>query len=227
MKANNSVAEICDFLIQVSAHNDREWFNKNKDLYLRAQALFNELSQSLIDKVSMFDPSVSNLTVKDCTYRIYRDIRFSLDKSPYKTHMGVFIAPGGKKSWHSGYYLHLEPQRESMLVVGAYMPDKPALDSIREDIFSRSEEFLEALNLIKGFQLDTTNKLKKVPYGFPSDSPMTEYLKQKDFCLEASIPEKFLNGDIDSLVDFAVKMFKPARQLNDFLNRAIDAAHEE
>lgn len=103
--------EILDFLAELSQNNNREWFNANKEKYLQVREKFEAFAQQLIEKISSWDEDVaaSQLQVKDCTYRIYRDTRFSKDKVPYKTHMGIFICKGGKKSPNAGYYLHLEP----------------------------------------------------------------------------------------------------------------------
>lgn len=103
--------EVFDFLAQLSRNNNREWFNANKETYLQVREKFEDFAGQLIGKIAGWDEDIanSNLQVKDCTYRIYRDTRFSKDKVPYKTHMGIFICKGGKKSPNAGYYLHLEP----------------------------------------------------------------------------------------------------------------------
>ncbi|MBR4088430.1 MAG: DUF2461 domain-containing protein [Bacteroidales bacterium] len=103
--------EILDFLAELSQNNNREWFNANKEKYLQVREKFEAFAQQLIEKISSWDEDVaaSQLQVKDCTYRIYRDTRFSRNKEPYKAHMGIFICKGGKKSPNAGYYLHLEP----------------------------------------------------------------------------------------------------------------------
>lgn len=213
---------VYDFLNDLLSNNDRDWFNANKQRYLSVQGVFNGFATDFISAIASFDPSVGGLELKDCTYRIYRDIRFSLDKSPYKTHMGVYVCPGGKKSWHSGYYLHIEPGN-CIMCVGAYMPPKPVVDSIREDIYGRSEEFMAAFRKVKGFRWDFSRELKKVPSGFPSETPVARYLRQRDFCLIASIPESKLDLPLKSFLDYAVGMFKPAVQFNAFINRAMDA----
>ena len=103
--------EVFDFLAQLSRNNNREWFNANKETYLQVREKFEDFAGQLIGKIAGWDEDIanSNLQVKDCTYRMYRDTRFSKDKVPYKTHMGIFICKGGKKSPNAGYYLHLEP----------------------------------------------------------------------------------------------------------------------
>lgn len=98
---------VLQFLRDLAQHNDRAWFNEHKERYLAVQQRWNEFCESLIGEIGAFDPDIARLTLRDCTYRIYRDTRFSPDKSPYKTHFGVFLAPGGKKSMHAGYYFHV------------------------------------------------------------------------------------------------------------------------
>ena len=105
--------EVVMFLRQLKANNNKEWFTEHKAEYQSAQAKFNAFCEELIHRIEEFDPSVRGLTLKDCTYRIYRDLRFSKDKSPYKTHMGVYVCRGGKKSGYSGYYFHVAAGNET------------------------------------------------------------------------------------------------------------------
>ena len=108
---------VISFLRSLRRHNDRIWFNEHKDQYLAVKDRIEVLTARLIAGVSEFDPEASRLRPADCLYRIYRDTRFSADKTPYKTHIGIYInPPGGKKSPTCGYYLHLEP--DNCLVAG-------------------------------------------------------------------------------------------------------------
>ena len=96
--------QVLRFLRSLSRHNDRAWFEAHRADYLKARATVDSLAERLIGGIRSFDDTIGPLTVSDCTYRIYRDVRFSKDKSPYKTHMGVFVNRGGKKSGYGGYY---------------------------------------------------------------------------------------------------------------------------
>jgi uncharacterized protein (TIGR02453 family) len=100
---------ILDFLKDLSSNNTREWFEMNKPVYNKVKADFENFVNEIIAEIQRFDPSLGSLQAKDCTFRIYRDVRFSHDKSPYKTNIGAFMAKGGRKSAGSGYYLHIEP----------------------------------------------------------------------------------------------------------------------
>ena len=105
---------VIEFLQNLVANNNKVWFDAHKDEYLLAKKVFEDFTEQLIAKVEAFDPSVKGLKVKDCTYRIYRDVRFSKDKSPYKTHMGCYICRGGKKSGYSGYYFHVATEQSDV-----------------------------------------------------------------------------------------------------------------
>ena len=135
--------QVIDFLTQLERNNNREWFNAHKEEYRAAQQRFDKLAEQVIIGISTFDQSVAGLTAKDCTYRIYRDTRFSADKSPYKCHMGAFICPEGKKSGYAGYYLQVGPHEDgypcgNMLAAGHYTFEPQVLRIIREGHSQRS-----------------------------------------------------------------------------------------
>jgi len=102
MKLNRKIP---DFLKLLVVNNNREWFNDNKKLYLEAKNLFEEFIQAQIIEISKFDKQVQDLHVKDCSFRIYRDLRFSKDKTPYKIHFSAYMAKGGRKSHMAGIIL--------------------------------------------------------------------------------------------------------------------------
>jgi len=223
--------KVIEFLTKLRDNNDREWFEANKKEFKAAQAEFNAFVERLIEGIASFDGSVRGLSVKDCVYRIYRDVRFSKDKSPYKTHMGAFICPGGRNSGKAGYYFHVEPTRDGMigsniLSGGIYMPDPKVLKSIREDILYNSDTFLAAVAKAEGFGFDTRNSLKRVPLGFPADSPMAEYLKMKeDMSLYRHVDNEFLLAP--GLLERTVAEYEKTAGFVGWLNRAVDYAREE
>ena len=225
--------QVIDFLSELALHNDREWFNAHKEDYLKAKNTFDTFACELIKGVKEFDPSIGNLTLKDCTYRIYRDLRFSKDKSPYKTHMGMFIAPGGKKSGFSGYYFHISgitnengDYGNHMIAVGDYMTEPKVLKLIREDILLGNGDFREIMSKVDHrLYLDSTGALKKVPQGFDKDSPDAEYFKLKRFCLVAIPDQKFILRK--DLVKELLKIFKSTKPYLDYINRAIEYSKED
>lgn len=224
--------QILHFLRQLEANNNRDWFMAHKDEYQQAQARFHEFTEQLIARIGEYDPTVRGLTVKDCTYRIYRDVRFSKDKSPYKTHFGCYICREGKKSPYSGYYFHIGTGRGDgypfthMLASGDYICDPKVLKIIREDIVNGDGDFHQIVqNCSPVYQLDSDNALRKVPKGFPTDSPWADYLKFKVYCLVTTVDDKFILGD--NLAERVAAMFQPTKPFLDYINRAVDYVREE
>lgn len=222
--------EVLDFLELLRDHNDREWFDAHRADYKRAQQRFNDFVAGLIEGIAAFDPEVRGLTVHDCTYRINRDTRFSADKSPYKTHMGGFVCPHGKKSGYAGYYFHLEPPQVGWLGgcslwAGSYMPESPVLRSIREEIFDNGAEFVRSIEAAEGFTLSRDESLKRTPTGFPSGSPYDDLLKLKHYNLVRPMDDAFLAAD--DLLERTVEAFRQTQPFIAILNRAIRYAHEE
>lgn len=223
--------KVIGFLTELRENNDREWFEANKKEFKEAQAEFNAFVEQLIEGIASFDSSVRGLAVKDCVYRIYRDVRFSKDKSPYKTHMGAFICPGGRNSGNAGYYFHIEPTHDGMIGAnilsgGIYMPSPAAIKSIREDILYNGDQFLEAVKKAQGFVLECRGALKRVPVGFPADHPMSEYLKMKeDMSLYKYVDNDFLLAP--RLLERIVAEYEKTAAFVGWLNRAVDYARGE
>ncbi len=223
--------QIINFLRQLQANNNREWFQAHKDEYLTQQARFHALVEEVIREISAFDGDVAGLTPKDCTYRIYRDTRFSADKSPYKCHFGAFIVKGGKKSGYSGYYFHIgtggaeEYPYGHMLAAGDYCCEPEVLKILREDICNGEGDFEATLKQADAsFYLDKEGALKRNPKGFPLDSPYSEYLRLKNFCLVSSIDDAFLEAP--DLAKRIAEKFATTKPFLDYINRAIAFARE-
>lgn len=220
------------FLTDLRDNNNREWFAAHKGEYNEALSEFNSFVEELIEGISTFDASVKGLTVKDCTYRIYRDTRFSNDKTPYKTHLGAYICRGGKKSGYAGYYFHLEPTGDGLLGCnimssGIYMPEPKVLKSIREDILDNGDRYLEAIKKAKGFRIDTEggNSLKRNPAGFPPGSQYDDLLRLRNIYLEKRFGNEYaLDGD---LVKNLVRDFKSTYDFLRMVNMAVEYAYEE
>ena len=224
---------IIPFLKDLSKNNNKDWFAANKPRYQAIQKELNAFTENLIAGIAKFDPTIAGLTAKNCSYRIHRDTRFSNDKTPYKTHIGIFICKGGKNSGNAGYYFHIEPKNNgwlgsSMLATGLYCPEPIILKSVREDILSNGANFVKTIKVAKNFDWDNDEegRLTRPPKGFPADSPYIEYIKQKSFSLVQSFDEKLLS-DEKKLLEFCVKEFKTAKPFADHVNRAVDFAREE
>lgn len=223
--------EVIDFLQRLHDNNNREWFDGHRAEWLRVKGRWADFTARLIDALASVDPEVRGLRPQECTYRIARDTRFSPDKRPYKSWIGAFVAPHGKQSGFAGYYFHVEPACDEapegryLLASGAVCIEPPLLRSIREEVLDHGDELQRAIRAARGFRLDTSNRLKRPPVGFPADSPHAELLKLKDYCLIREVPEEFVTQE--GLVDRLVEEFRPTQPFVAQLNRAIRYAFEE
>lgn len=210
--------KVFDFLRQLTENNNREWFTENKNLYTESQENLVLFLEELIKEMSEFDSDLGKIDAKKSLFRIYRDTRFSKDKTPYKTNFGASLGMG-KGSQKGGYYLHLEPGK-SFIAGGIYMPESSVLKTLRKEISLYGQEFLNILNdkeFKKYFpELDQDDKLKKVPQGFEKEDPMAEYLKLKSFIVVYNLSDKEVS-DKNASKNLA-KIFKAMKPLNDFLN---------
>ena len=218
--------QVLRYLHSLSLHNDKVWFEAHKADYLKAKAAVGDLAVKLIEGIRAFDDTIGPLSVSDCTYRIFRDVRFSKDKSPYKTHMGIFVNRGGKKSGYSGYYFHIDGNGDHLLAVGNYFTESRVLKVLREDILLGNGDFRRILDgLAPGLMIDTSDSLKKVPKGFPADGPDAEFFKLRNFCLVQSLDDDFILAP--DLAEKVLIAFKTGKPFLDYVNRAIDYCREE
>ena len=144
--------EVIDFFRRLHDNNTREWFDANRAEWTRVKGRFADFTGQLIEGIASFDPTVRGLRPQDCTYRIARDTRFSPDKSPYKTYIGAYIAPKGKKSGFAGYYFHIEPCADSLvwcnlLSAGAVCIEPTVLRSIREEVLDNGAQILSLIHI--------------------------------------------------------------------------------
>jgi len=220
---------VLSFLTDLQQHNTRDWFLAHKTRFVEAQNRFNLFTGQLIMGLAELDDDIRGLQVSDCTYRIYRDVRFSADKSPYKTHMGAYVCPKGKKSGLSGYYFHLEPQgagylNGSLLACGLYAPEREVLQSIREEIVCNGDAFDTAVRQAEGFSWDD-GKLKKLPKGFEGHEAQAEYLCQKMYSMSKPIPADLVH--LEDLLEYALHEFNRMVPFNKLLNKAVEYAYEQ
>jgi len=210
-----------DFLELLSKNNNREWFAANKKLYESAKADFEKITLRFIKEIGEFDPGVRNLTPRDCIFRIFRDVRFSKDKSPYKTNFGAAFNASGKKVHNAGYYFHLEPGG-CFLGGGIYMPEPDTLKMIRQEIYYNFDEFekiIQEKDFVKYYKGIDGSSLSLAPKGYPKDFKGIEILKFKDYtALHTYDPGKFTE---EELFKHSIKVLKALKPLNDFLNRAV------
>lgn len=214
---------VLSFLKELDQNNNREWFQANKGRYDEAKSEVEKLVNTIIPGVARFDPAVKFITAKECLFRIFKDIRFSKDKLPYKTNFGAWITSSGRKSCGPGYYIHIQPGK-SFLAAGVYMPDPEKLKKIRQEIFYNIGEFK---SILKGKELakyskgvDEMDRLKKPPIGFPADFPDIGILKNRHFTVSYNLSDKQLKEP--DFPQFALKVFQAMLPFNKFLGRAIE-----
>jgi uncharacterized protein (TIGR02453 family) len=205
--------ETLDFITDVVANNNREWFAENKERYEIAKADVLTFVDQLIPELAAADPAFSAETQsKKCLLRIYRDVRFSKNKDPYKNNYGIFFAVKGKGVNEPGYYLHIQPGA-CFFAAGFWMPEASDLKKIREEIDYNTSEFLdiiESKDFKNTFQLSQEDKLKKAPKGYETDHPQIEILKLKSFIATFPIKdEEFFKPEIVNKLKNAFKSVYP------------------
>lgn len=214
--------QLLDFFTALDLNNNKPWFDEHRSDYLQAKATLEDFALRFLRGVEAFDPRVHDLTLKDITYRIYRDIRFSPDKTPYKNWCGVYVCPKGKKSGMAGYYIHFEPHSDTYFVsAGLYNPTKEVLASVRDEILCSPEEFHRAVvDCGPEFVLNWDTALKKVPAGFDPTDPHAEYYRLRSY----EIYRRFSRSDVlaPDYLDRALEALRPCLSFNECLNRCFD-----
>ena len=216
------ISKMLAFIAELRDNNNREWFAAVKPEYeaIRKEC-YGEIDK-LINLISAFDDRLVGVEAKECVYRIYRDIRFSADKSPFKTHFGIVLGKGGRKCWDAAYYLHIEPGG-CALYGGVWFPEQPVLTRLRHDIYDNIEEFTGILaepRLHERFGGLTGDTLKTMPKGFPKDCPYGEIIKMKEYLLMESFPDSYFSKkNWQEGIASDIKLLKP---FIDFLNYTFD-----
>lgn len=213
-----------DFLRKLKKNNNRDWFEKSRAKYEAAKNDVEKNVAGVLEGIRSFDKRIpADLEARKCLFRIYRDVRFSKDKRPYKTNLGAHIQPGGKKAHGCGYYMHIEAGG-AFLAGGIWQPEAPELAKIRQEIdynFPEFKKIISAKSFKKFFgDLDQEDKLAREPKGYAKDHPAIEYLKLKSFVVVASLTDKdVLSKDYQKKTK---EIFKAMLPLNLFLQRALD-----
>ena len=209
------------FLSELKQNNTREWYHANKDSYKEAFGNFEDLVAMLLHTIADFDESVLGTEPKDCLFRIYRDIRFSKDKTPYKTWFGASLKQGGRKQVGSGYYIHISP-KQVYLAGGIWHPEKDTLGMIRDHIVAWPKKFENVVldkTFLKAFGSLGGDQLKTAPRGFPKDHPQIHWLRHKDHIVSVQInPKEILS---EKFIKKAGKIYEKMLPLNQFITEAI------
>lgn len=214
------------FLKGLSRNNHKEWLDAHRMDYEMAKSDFHQLVEQVLRSLEKKDPSLASLQPKDCIFRINRDVRFSKNKSPYKTNMGASIRAGGKKSLLAGYYIHIEPGGKSFVGGGLYMPDPATLHQVRQEIDYNWEEFSRLLRA-PGFKKSYGSLekgegmvLSREPKGYEKDNPAIEFLKMKSFVATLPLTDQQLVEK--NLLRELLQALNHLQPLLQFLNRAIE-----
>jgi uncharacterized protein (TIGR02453 family) len=214
------------FLKDLKKNNNKPWFDRNREKYLAAKRDFENFIEKLLAATSLFDSDVKELSAKNCTFRINRDIRFSKDKTPYKTNMGASLNRGGKKSVFAGYYFHLEPGGKSFAGGGLWMPAPPELNKLRQEIDYCFPEFKKMMNSpafkrqYTGLEMNEREMLVNIPKGYNKDNPAASFLKLKSFVATKNIPDSLLTSP--ALLKEVSTAFKGLMPLVKFMNRSME-----
>lgn len=215
-------AETLRFIHELTTHNTRDWFDAHRADYDVARKDFEAFVENL--RIALFPilPQLEGQRTKDLIFRIFRDLRFSKDKRPYKNHFGAYFSRAGRKAPDAGYYLHLEPSG-AFLAAGLWMPESPLLKAVRQEIDYNLDEFrgiVEDKKYKKVFPRLEGETLKTPPQGYAADHSGIDYLKRKSFISSAPVADEIFTGK--DAVKKCVTVFTTGKPLVDFLNRAMD-----
>jgi uncharacterized protein (TIGR02453 family) len=209
---------VLDFLSKLKEHNNKAWFEENRPAYETARTRFENFVDLLIGDYGKIE-DLGGITAKDCVMRIFRDIRFSKDKTPYKTNMSATIAPGGKKSTSLGYYLHIQPHNETLIAGGLHMPTSEQLASFRVAIDRDAVPFKAIINdkeFKRYFGGLGGEKVKTVPQGYARDHPEIELLRFKQVVVLHRVSDEMVLSPKFST--HVIKTFTAMKPFLDYLN---------
>jgi len=213
-----------EFFKELRQNNHKEWFDQNRKRYEKVKADYLNLAGNILEEMKKVDESLDILSPKDCTFRINKDIRFSKDKTPYKTNLGIALHPFGKKMQLAAYYIHLE-EGQSFVGGGLWMPEAPLLAKLRKEInyfYQDLEGILSDPNFIKTYgelDVDPGQKLIRPPKGYEAENPAIEFLKLKSFTASRKIPDNMLTSE--KLIPFVKESLTTLKPMISFVNRGL------
>ncbi|MCP2044748.1 DUF2461 domain-containing protein [Pontibacter sp. HSC-36F09] len=216
------------FLADLTQNNNREWFQENKKRYDAARQNYLDFLDEMLDEMALFEPVAIGQKGKDLVFRIYRDVRFSNDKRPYKDHFGAYVAEGGRKSILPGYYLHLAANNNSFLAGGLWMPPADYLKAVRQEIdynLDGLERIIQAPDFKNRFGGIQGEQLKTTPKGYDKDNPAIEYLRFKSWNATMPLPDKVVLSK--DFMNTLLEGFKAVKPFNDFLREPLRDIGEE
>ncbi|RYD79617.1 MAG: DUF2461 domain-containing protein [Sphingobacteriales bacterium] len=212
------------FLTSIKKNNNKPWLDANRALYETSKEEFTAAIAEILKGIASFDNAFSNLTPKECMFRLNRDVRFSKEKHPYKTNYAGYFNPAGKKGDGAGYYIHIEPGK-SFAAAGLWQPPAEHLSKIRQEIDYNLDEWKKIVNDKKfkqaysnGFSM--SDSLVRAPKGYEETNPAIEFLRMKNFVATRNFTDAELQDK--NFVKTLVKTFQNAKPFLDFINRSLD-----
>ncbi len=205
------------FLKDLEENNNRDWFNDNRKSYEIARDNFSSFIEELILDIQKIDNFITDATPKNTIFRIFKDVRFSKNKDPYKTHFGAAISKGGRKSEYPGYYIHIKPNGGTFIGGGIYHAQPSVLKSIRNEIAYNAQNFDELISnkdFVKAFGELEGDKLSRPPKGFDKEHPAIEHIKRKDFLMIHQVEDKLITQP--NFNRYCLEQFAKMRPLNEF-----------
>jgi uncharacterized protein (TIGR02453 family) len=213
------------FFRELRNNNSKAWFDQNRPRYEEVKKDYHRLTAALLERMQAIEPALAHLQVKDCVFRINRDIRFSKNKDPYKTHLSIIMTPIGKRMDYAGYYLHMDEGEGSFVGGGLYMPMAETLKKIRMEVSNFYEEFVEIIqspsfkNTYQDLDREAGVLLTRPPKGYSDDNPAIEYLKFKSFTATQPLSKDDLSKP--ESIDKVVSILTDLKPFIDFLNQAL------
>lgn len=205
------------FIADLQQNNNRDWFAINKTRYEEARQDFVLFLSALLQGVVTFEPMAAGQQAKDLVFRFYRDVRFSVNKNPYKDHFGAFLAEGGKKTINPGYYLHITANNQSFIAAGLWLPPAAPLKAVRQEIdynLVEYERIIKAPEFRQYFGEISGEKLKTNPKGYSSDNPAIPHLRHKSWVAIHKLPDAVITSA--ALYEECLTAIKLAKPLKDF-----------
>lgn len=214
--------EIVQFLEGIETNNNKDWFEQHKDQYQHVRRQFMYITEVLINEIRSFDKNIGALEASKCIFRIYRDLRFTKDKRPFKNYFGAYIAAGGRSGDNPGYYLHIQPGA-SFVSGGIYKPDSIKLKAIRNEIYNYPTDFIDIITdeqFSKTFTLYKDDKLKTLPRGYSAEFEYPDLLRYKSFAPAVNISDRLISDP--NIIDSVVNYFRMILPFNQFIYHALD-----
>ena len=210
------------FLTDLKNNNTKEWFDANRKRYEAAKEDVQNITSELIKAIGVHDEDIAQLQVKECTFRINRDVRFSKNKAPYKSNISAIFSKGGKRADTAGFYVHIEPGA-AFVAAGYWNPEPKKLASVRQEIDYNLEEWKKILSAKKFKQhftegLSKEDTLQRPPKGYDEENPAIEFLKLKSFIISKKITDAELLDK--NYIKNIVAISMAAKPMLDFLNTA-------